>query len=480
MPDNERDSLFLYYDHKISDNLTFYAQAIRGNHETRQPVPLGGSLKGTPTEVTIFQDNAFLSDSIRETMIDEGLESFTLRRVGSIEDIGSQMYFATENEMTSLTTGFSLDVESSGRFNGWTIDGYVQLGENDRKGYQKGFRVDRIHAAVDAVDDGNGNIVCRTSLPQYSDYFEGCQSLNLLGRGNASAEAIDWVTGNDVGELITTPLFFADTGFDLGLTDSYSAHEAKINMVDYEQDLFELTATGDIAEGWAGPIALAAGVAWRDEEIVQIVPDSTNRSSHHTNGHPVLCNEDPEAIAAGLRGVSQNDCLNTVGIQYSKVSNIRGDSTVREAFVESYIPVMADRSAMQSMTLGLASRWADYSGSGQVTAGKAGLDMQFIDSFRVRVTRSRDVRAANMSERFDKTGGIDTLDDPRYPALGAYDVTRFSGGNPAVRPEEADTITAGFVITPSAARGFSLSYDWYEIEMDGAIGQIGTQAVVNR
>jgi iron complex outermembrane receptor protein len=188
----------------------------------------------------------------------------------------------------------------------------------------------------------------------------------------------------------------------------------------------------------------------------------------------------PEAIAAGLRGVSQNDCLNTVGIQYSKVSNIRGDSTVREAFVESYIPVMADRSAMQSMTLGLASRWADYSGSGQVTAGKAGLDMQFIDSFRVRVTRSRDVRAANMSERFDKTGGIDTLDDPRYPALGAYDVTRFSGGNPAVRPEEADTITAGFVITPSAARGFSLSYDWYEIEMDGAIGQIGTQAVVNR
>jgi iron complex outermembrane receptor protein len=480
MPDNERDSLFLYYDHKISDNLTFYAQAIRGNHETRQPVPLGGSLKGTPTEVTIFQDNAFLSDSIRETMIDEGLESFTLRRVGSIEDIGSQMYFATENEMTSLTTEFSLDVESSGRFNGWTIDGYVQLGENDRKGYQKGFRVDRIHAAVDAVDDGNGNIVCRTSLPQYSDYFEGCQSLNLLGRGNASAEAIDWVTGNDVGELITTPLFFADTGFDLGLTDSYSAHEAKINMVDYEQDLFELTATGDIAEGWAGPIALAAGVAWRDEEIVQIVPDSTNRSSHHTNGHPVLCNEDPEAIAAGLRGVSQNDCLNTVGIQYSKVSNIRGDSTVREAFVESYIPVMADRSAMQSMTLGLASRWADYSGSGQVTAGKAGLDMQFIDSFRVRVTRSRDVRAANMSERFDKTGGIDTLDDPRYPALGAYDVTRFSGGNPAVRPEEADTITAGFVITPSAARGFSLSYDWYEIEMDGAIGQIGTQAVVNR
>lgn len=480
MPENERESLFLYYDHQVSDNLTLYAQAIHGSHETRQPVPLAGSLKGTPTAVTIFQDNAFLSDAIRQTMIDENLESFTLRRVGSSEDIGSQMYFATENEMTSFTGGFTLDVDSDNRFNGWTIDGYVQLGENERKGYQKGFRVDRIHAAVDAVDDGNGNIVCRTSLPQYSDYFEGCEPINLFGRGNASAAAIDWVTGNDVGESITTPLFFADTGYDLGLMDSYAAHEAKINMVDYEQDLFELTATGDIAEGWAGPIALAAGVAWRDEQVVQIVRDSTNRASDHTNGHPVLCNTDPEAIAAGLRGVSVPDCLNTVGIQYSKVSNIRGNSTVREAFVESYIPLIADRSAMQSMTLALATRWADYSGSGQVNAWKAGLDMQFVDALRFRVTRSRDVRAANMSERFDKTGGIDTLNDPRYPALGPYDVTRFSGGNPAVRPEEADTFTAGFVIQPVATPGLSFSLDWYEIEMDGAIGQIGTQAVVNR
>jgi iron complex outermembrane receptor protein len=286
------------------------------------------------------------------------------------------------------------------------------------------------------------------------------------------------VVGNDVGEQITTPLFFADTGFDLGLTDSYVAQEAKVNMVDFEQDLFELTTTGDIAEGWAGPIALAAGVSWRDEEIVQIVRDSTNQSSDHENGHPVLCDTDAYAVAAGLRGVSVPDCLNTVGIQYSKVSNIRGTSTVREAFVESYIPVVADQPAMQLMTLGLSTRWADYSGSGNVTAWKAGLDMQFDDSFRIRVTNSRDVRAANMSERFDRTGGIATITDPRYAET--YNVTRFSGGNPSVRPEEADTITAGFVFTPTSAPNLSVSLDWYEIEMAGAIGQLGVQAVIDR
>ena len=479
MPENERDSLFVYYDHQVTDNLTLFAQAVRGTNENWQtPAAASASLKGTPTALTIFQDNAFLPQTVRDAMIAEGVESFTFRRVGAPEDLLGPMYNATENEMTSVTGGFTLDIESDGRFNGWTVEGYFGIGENDRRSYQHGFRVDRIHAAVDAVDDGSGNIVCRTSLSG-SNYFDGCEPLNLFGRGSASAAAVDWVIGNDVGELITTPLHFPLAGgFDLGIVDSYSAHDAKINRVEYDQDLFELTATGDIAEGWAGPIAIAAGFAWRDESIYQTVRDSTNRSSDHVNGHPVLCNNDPEAVAALLRGVSPPDCANTVGIQYSKVSNVIGDSNVREAFVESYIPVMADRPAMQSMTLGLSARWADYSGSGQVNAWKAGLDMQFVDSFRFRITQSQDVRAANMAERFDVTGGINTIDDPRYNET--YNITRFSGGNPSVRPEEADTTTAGFVFTPTAAPNLSLSFDWYEIEITDAIGQLGTQAVINR
>jgi outer membrane receptor protein involved in Fe transport len=477
MPDVERDSLFVYFDFDVTDNLTVFGQVIRGTNSTSRYNDPRGSLQGTPTAITIFQDNAFLSNQIRQTMINEGLQSFTFKRMGSIEDIGRDIRLWDDNETMSFTGGFSLDIDNGGMLDGWRLDGYYQYGDNERKGYQKGLRVDRIHAAIDAViNPANGQTVCRTTL--FSNLFAGCVPLNLFGRGNASPAAVDWVVGNDAGQAITTPLFFADSGFSLGLTDSYVAEEAKVNIVDLEQNLFELAANGQIADGWAGPISLALGVAYRKEEIVQIVRDSTNRSSDHTNGHPVLCNADAAAIAAGLRGVSQADCLNTVGIQYSKVSNIRGDQSVKEAFAETYIPVMADRSFMQSMTLGLSTRWADYSGSGNATAWKAGLDMQIIDAFRVRATQSRDVRAANLSERFDKTGGIDTLMDPRYNET--YNVTRFSGGNPTVRPEEADTVTAGFVYQPNVLEGFSLSLDWYRVEIDGAIGQLGTQAVVNR
>jgi iron complex outermembrane recepter protein len=477
MPDVERDSVFLYLDYDVSDNLTVFGQAIRGTNRTNRFNAPRGSLQGTPTAITIFQDNAFLPQSIRDTMIAEDLQSFTFKRMGSREDIGGDIRLWDDNEMLSFTGGFSLAIDNGGAFDGWTVDGYYQRGKNERKWYQKGLRVDRIHAAVDAVvDPETDEIVCRTTLS--SDYFADCVPINLFGRGNASPAAVDWVVGNDPGEVITTPLFFADTGFDLGITDSYVSGEAKVNITDMDQHLFELTASGQVADGWAGPISLAVGVSYRDEEIKQIVRDSTNRSSDHEAGHPVLCNTDPLAIEIGLRGVSQPDCLNTVGIQYSKVSNIRGEMDVSEAFVETFIPVIADLSAMQLMTLGLSARWADYSGSGSIWAWKGGVDMQIVDSLRFRATKSRDVRAANLSERFDKTGGIDTVIDPRYNET--YNVTRFSGGNPAVLPEEADTLTAGFVWQPSFAENLSLSFDWYDVEIDGAIGQLGTQAVIDR
>src|SRR5690606_4619468 len=115
-------------------------------------------------------------------------DSFTFKRMGSREDIGADIRLWDDSEMLSFTGGFTLDIDNGGAFDGWTLEGYYQRGENERKGYQNGLRVDRIHAAMDAVTDPNtGEIVCRTSL--FSDHFGGCAPLNLFGRGNASAEA---------------------------------------------------------------------------------------------------------------------------------------------------------------------------------------------------------------------------------------------------------------------------------------------------
>jgi outer membrane receptor protein involved in Fe transport len=47
-----------------------------------------------------------------------------------------------------------------------------------------------------------------------------------------------------------------------------------------------------------------------------------------------------------------------------------------------------------------------------------------------------------------------------------------TGGEETLTPEEADTITVGFTLTPSFLPGFTMSVDWYEIEIEDVISNI--------
>lgn len=479
-PDAKRNSIYAYGDYELSDNLLVYAQFMRGQNKTFRYNDPTSSFNGTPTTATIFADNAFLPDSVRQVMEDNEIESFILRRMGHPDDLALSNTLRDNNVMMSIAAGLTYDFTTGGLLDGWQADFYYQYGENTRKAYQSGLRVDRIFAALDAVDEGlerdgvaNGNIVCRVSV--YGDAFPGCQPINLFGRGNASAASVDYVTGYEAGTTITTPIFYADTGFDRGDTMTFTTGTEKLNRTKIDQHVVELDFNGDLFEGWAGPVVAAFGGSFRRESILQLVEDETNPSSDHTNGHPVLCNGE----APGLRGVSVPDCLNTVGLQYSKVSNIIGQIDVYEAYAEALVPLLDGAGPIDQANLHLAGRWANYTGSGSVWAYRAGLDVDMFDFLRLRGTYSRDVRAANLSERFDKTGGAAVLDDPRTPAQEAINVTIFSGGNPAVDPEEADTFTVGAVLQPAGLPGFSLSVDYYDITINGAIGQLGSQNVLN-
>ncbi|MEO6379340.1 MAG: TonB-dependent receptor, partial [Caulobacteraceae bacterium] len=478
-PNLTRKNFYSYADYQLTNNLTIFAQYMHGE-TTDFAYGNKGGLFGQATAVTIFRDNAYLPDSIRQTMVAENRQSITFKRQGSILDIGVDGSVSDKSVLNSITTGFNWKIDRQGLFSGWAVDGYYQYGHNAHRAAQVGLRVDRIFAAIDAVKDpATGKIVCRTSL--FNNQFAGCQPLNLFGRGNASPAAVDWVNGFEPGQQITTPIYFADSGYSLGQTDSYTSEEAKVANATVQQHVAELSANGEVFKGWgAGPITAAVGGSYRRESIRQIVRDPSNPPDDNDRGHPVLCNTDAAAIAAGLRGVNQADCTNTVGIQQSKVSNILGTISTKEAFAEAQIPLIANAPLMQSIRANVAARWADYSGSGTIWAYKGGLDWQLNDMLRLRGTYSRDVRAANLSERYDKTGGFVNVVDPRFPADGSVSITRFSGGNPNVVPEKADTITAGAVVQPGFLPGFSISADWYRIKINGAIGQLGAQNVVNQ
>src|SRR3546814_9739332 len=66
------------------------------------------------------------------------------------------------------------------------------------------------------------------------------------------------------------------------------------------------------------------------------------------------------------------------------------------------------------------------------------------------------------------------------PAVGSYDSRAaanltgnyFVGGNPEIRPERGVTYTVGTVLTPRFLPGFSLTVDYYDINLRDAVGQI--------
>ena len=151
-----------------------------------------------------------------------------------------------------------------------------------------------------------------------------------------------------------------------------------------------------------------------------------------------------------------------------------GSYNVKEAYLETVVP----------LGLGLefngAVRGTDYSTSGYVTTWKLGATWQPIPDIRFRATRSRDIRAPNLSELYASgTSRTNTLTDP---ATGRTTVTfrETTTGNPNLRPEKADSVSVGVVFQPTFLPGFSASVDGFDIKLKDAIGQFFAQDIINR
>jgi outer membrane receptor protein involved in Fe transport len=467
-PKAKRSSAFLYLDYDASDNVNVYAQGIMGNTVTNL-TNLGGIFQNT-TRMEIFSGNPYLPQRVQTAMDANGIDSFTFDRIGGPLDIAANSRAETENTTYSGTLGFKADLQTGKWFDNWRLDGYYQYGRTENRARQiGGIRIDRIYAAADAVrDPATGGIVCNAALT-HPELFGDCVPIDLFGAGRASQEAIDWVTGYESGQHITTPIEFTDTSIT-DVTDDYITEPYKETRANLTQHVAELSMSGEVWDGWAGPVSAAFGASYRKESITQIVRDPTNLTGD-PDFRPVL--GDPI-----VRGVPSGGTERFTGLQFSTVANIQGSANVKEVFGEILFPLLRDQAFADSLTANVAARYADYSGSGGIWAYKAGLDWQVYSDLRLRGTYSRDVRAANLSERYDRTGGTVSVMDPEFDGA-QLDSSLESGGNPNIVPEKADTITFGAVYQPDWLRGFSLSTDWYQIDIKGAVGQLGVQRIVD-
>ncbi len=482
-PESGRENYFAYIEHDISHKLKVYGQAMLGkSHFVNKN--FGGVFAQYWGAFTIYRENPFLPQNIQDIMDANELTSVRFSRNGGPDDIGFDAYTEQRTKTLSLTTGFEYTV-GSGFFDDWRIKGYIQYGETDVKAIQRGgVRLDRIFLAMDVVTDPlTGQPACNvtvqtrdTETPIYQD----CVPLNLFGAGNASAEAVDWVTGFEPGVQMDVEGFLSDTE---SMSYSYTSSGNKQRVIDIDQTVFEVTADGELYEGWgAGPISMAFGYNYREESFTQVVETGPGGNVNvDPTARPVLAS----GSYPGIRGVPGGNVAsgNIVEIQFSNVPFARGDQNVHEIFDEILVPIVSDLPFVKQLSFNGAARWADYSGAGSTWSWKGGFNWAVNDELRFRSTLSRDVRAATIGEKYDRTGGIasnleDYLAEEYTEETITYTATRFSNGSPDIQPERATTGTVGLVYMPRWVQGLSFSMDWYSIEIKDNINQVGAADVV--
>ncbi len=322
---------------------------------------------------------------------------------------------------------------------------------------------DRYFAALDAVRDPvSGQIVCRSTLDPTSNIdpnnFDApattftpgagsiCRPLNLLGSNVATQEALDFVLADNTNRSQVT-------------------QHVVSGSISGDFDAF-FTLPG-------GSLGFALGAEYRKE------------SSRDT----------PDQL------LQNGDLRDFAAIPISS-----GKFNVKEVFAELNAPILADKPFAHLLSFSAALRLSDYSTIGNTTTWKVDGIYAPIPDIRFRGSYSQAVRAPNIGELFlPETGTFLFVTDPcdvtrlndgtQFRAancatilgglgLSPAQIAAFSpstdaqattsrrgttGGNENLSEEEARTWTAGVVLRPSFVPGLSMSFDWYNIRIKGAI-----------
>jgi iron complex outermembrane recepter protein len=250
-----------------------------------------------------------------------------------------------------------------------------------------------------------------------SDPTTACRPLNLFGSGRADPAAIDYATAN----WRSVQTSWLDTA--------------------------GVSISGEPFELWNQPVSFATGIEYRKESV---------------------------SVAYDENSVAENFNLIN-GTEIDKIGH-----NVKEAFVEVAVPLLADVPLVKSLNFNGAARLSDYSTSGQIWSWKLGGTWDVVDDFKFRATRSRDIRAANLTELFSTPSTFFTnISDISQDPAPTTQVILFTGGNPNLDPEIADTVTVGAVYSPSFLPGAQISLDYYSIKIEDVITELGAQEIIN-
>jgi iron complex outermembrane receptor protein len=444
-------TVFAYTNYDLTPDITASLQLNYGLSGERS---FGGLRQALST---IRPDNAYLNPSIAGQFgtLSNGFNAAT-GASGSATAPSQYLILGTENlnnmpansySMGALcqTVGLPCDLDNraltravftlEGRLDDdWSWTAYVQhSGVRESQKLYNDSLTSRYDFAIDAVrvtanNQGTsglpiGSVQCRAVL-QANPAAAGCQPLDILGIDAASQSALLYVNPGE---------------------------DPSSGILDYET----IALNQDVASGklqgvlpWhlpAGEVAVAMGAEYRHEQGGVIGANPLGQTGQWAAGNFVP---------------------------------YQGQYHVEEGFLEMDAPILRD-TLVQSLDFNAAGRLTSYSTSGMVETWKLGLTSQLDENIRLRSTWSLDIRAPQISELFSP--GTLSAENCRYPTNSPYyQCFALQGGNISLQPEKAVTVSGGVVLTPVFLPGFTLSADWYSINVHGAIDTVDFQTIIDR
>lgn len=322
--------------------------------------------------------------------------------------------------------GLGLDGEFG---NDWSWDSFLSWAQNEGEFISNNqMDLDKLALGIRACDTTG-------ITANISDLVSGCVPVNLFNP--LSQEMVDYV--------------------------NFTARDNnKAQQLD-----FTFNVTGSLYELPAGDLAVAAGIEYRKEKGLDV-------SDNYVNADPRV---------NSYRTTSSAPRLGT-----------QGEYDLSEAYVELSIPLLADQPMVENLELNLASRFSDYSTFGSTTNSKAGLIYSPTQGLSVRATWAEGFRAPSILELFEgQRATFIAVNDPcvgnnQLPGCvgvpAAYvqensNIPITTGGNTLLQPETSENVSFGFVYLPEFIKDFSITMDWYDIEISDTISVFGAQNILD-
>jgi iron complex outermembrane receptor protein len=336
---------------------------------------------------------------------------------------------------------------------GWSYDVSASFAQVTlSRSYRNEFSITRLNRALNVVDDGTGTAVCASVLDGTDP---NCVPWDIFTVGNVTPEALAY---------LQVPLLQTGTT---------------------EQNIVSGVLTGDLGQyGFQSPSAnsglqVALGAEYRRDALESITDNSFATGDGAGQGGPTI----------GLSGAVDS----------------------YDVFAEFQMPLVEGKPGVELLSIEGAYRYSDYSTGISADSYKIGGDYAPTSDIRFRASFQKAVRAPNVIDLFQAQGfNLFDLDDdlcdftdPAGDGTGGaacigtnpWQVTQaqadggalgspagqynyLQGGNPDLQPEEAETLTIGFVATPTFLPGFSASVDYYNIDITDAISTVGSSVTM--